>query len=156
MRADTIRTGISLPEDLPDDGKPSLGVYGVVRQLVADFAQNVIAIRNDFLAGKPGMEDAGSRIEQLAKAAGDKIMGRDPGYHTMPWQVPYRLGARLSAMLDEAGKYEPGQALFVWLSKQVLNATIAVEEGKISPEDSARALQPVLDDVADRITGVKV
>lgn len=151
-----IQTGISLPEDLPGDGKPSLGNYATVSQLVADFAQGVIAIRNDFHAGKPGAEDAPGRIEQLAKEAGDKIMGRDPAYHTMPWQVPHRLGARLSALLDEAAKFEPGQALFVWLAKQVLTATMAVEAGRVSPEDSARSLQPVLSDVADRITGVKV
>jgi hypothetical protein len=136
--------------------KPSLGDPAVVDRLVSEFVQAVIGVRNDFLAGKPGADNPIQRIEQLASNAGDVIMGRHADYQAMAWQNPIRLGSTIRYLCQEIRDYpDPGQALFMFLSTQVVTSMIAVEEKRMHPEQSAQKLRVVINDVVDRILGVQ-
>lgn len=136
--------------------KPSLGDWNVVSRLVTDFGQAVIAVRNDFLSGKPGTDDPVLRIERLAAKAGDVIMGRSPEYHAEPWNNPVRLGSKIRYLCDEIRQYpDPGQAFFVWLSKQVVASMVAVEEQRMSDEVAGKKLREVLDSAVDTLVGVR-
>lgn len=137
-------------------GKPSLGDPAVVDRLVSGFVQAVIGVRNDFLAGTPGGDNPMQRIESLALKAGDTIMGRNPEYSAMAWQNPIRLGAKIRYLCAEIRDYpDPGQALFMFLARQVVVSMIAVEEKRMHPEQSAQKLRVVINDVVDRILGVQ-
>lgn len=153
---ETLSPVTQLHFEAPPSDKPSLGDSGVVTRPVNEFAQGVIGIRNDFLAGKLGADNPMKRIEALAANAGDMIMGRNPDFHAMEWQNPIRLGSKIRYLCTEIRTYpDPGQAFFMFLAKQVTASMIAVEEQRLEPEQAATKLRPVLEDVVDRIVGAK-
>ena len=139
----------------PPEDKPYLGQLEVVSALVNHFADQVLRIESAFRTGKPGFEDAQARIEALALAAGDAIMGRSVAYATAPWQNPERLGTvlRLTTPGIHYGD-DYGVKFFEYIALQLVKLNRVMEKGT-APEEIGARVRSLLDDAIDKIIGTK-
>jgi hypothetical protein len=137
-------------------GKPSLGDFNVVNRLVTEFAQDVIGVRKDFHSGKPGADKPIERIEALAGHFGDIFMGRNAEFAAQPWNNPIRLGSKIRVLCSDAAQYDDeGKALFIWLARNVVRSSEAVENGEMTDEQAGKRLRDVLDSVVAMLLGIR-
>jgi hypothetical protein len=137
------------------DGRPSLGDYAVVERLVKGFAHDVINVRKDFHAGKPGGDKPVERIEALAQHYGDIFMGRNDAYQAQPWNNPVRLGSKIRVLLNGTSDPDEGKSLFVWVASNVVRSSEAVESGSMTDEAAGKKLLEVLDGVVAMLLGIR-
>lgn len=136
-------------------GKPSLGDYTTVDRLVTGFAHDVLNVRKDFHAGKPGGDKPLERIEELAQHYGDIFMGRNDAYQAQPWNNPIRLGSKIRVLLNGTSDPDEGKSLFVWVASNVVRSSQAVEQGSMTDEAAGKKLREVLDGVVAMLLGIR-
>lgn len=124
------------------DARPSLGDPDVVRGLVQDFGTAVVGVRADYNGGKLTGEQAQAKLKDLARAYGDKFMGRDTRFAALPWNAPQYLGARIKQALPNGGDDpDPGVALFLALGTALIEAAVEHENNRISDEAAKNIVQ---------------
>jgi len=147
-----------ISRDLASSGNPSLANEQVIETLVRDFVTSVLRMKTGFQLGEEASREPLKAIEDLARAAGDVIMGRDSKYDAQQqWNHEWRgLGARLRVLLPTEVKHygSAGTGLFMWLAVQALTASAALDAG--DSEESVRTrLERVIEDVVARIIGTR-
>lgn len=145
-------------EDLgwPESARPSLGDPAVVRGLVQDFATEVIGVRADYNGDKLTGQQAQDAIRAAAVRYGGIFMGRDGKFEALPWNDPARLGQRILLSAGSVdGVDDPGEALFLILSRSLTDIAVAHEDGRLSDPAAKQNLKDALDSVVDLLLGYK-
>jgi len=138
-------------------GLPYLGDANVVDQLVTNFAQEVLAVRADFHKGKPEAMDAVGLTEAIAERYGLIFTGKNPGFQAAPWSDRLSGKFRFHTPKPLLARFRdnPEKAFFIYLAQIVIASSTVVESGKLTDKEAAASLRVTLDDVVDRLVGVK-
>jgi hypothetical protein len=111
-------------------GKVALCTLGDVTVLVQKFIMDVLKDYEAFGREEATREASMDAIRAKATALGRAFMGNDPAYYVTEWNSPNRLGAHIRAAVKfENGNQDPGEAFFLWLSTQVIQAANDLHTG---------------------------
>lgn len=133
-------------------GTPSLAHIDVVDKVVRDFVFAVLQFKTGFQQGLEQAKEPLVVIEDLARKAGDIIMGRDPAYESSPWNSSYRLGSIFRVLIPNHIKHygDPGTGAFMWLANQAMQASSALDAGQAETEVQEK-LGEVIEDFVSRL-----
>lgn len=140
-----------IPETVPE-GVFYLGDAAVVDNLLAKFANAVLASYDQFLRGTEAREVVMPEIEALCETYGDVLMGRDERYAIAPWQGAKLKGKFLAMIPSMKGGDEPGAAMCRHLALMCIKASLALADGH-DEDDVGENLSEILIDARDRILG---
>jgi hypothetical protein len=148
---------VQLNSDVPSNGRLLLARAQVVEQVLGDFAKQIMDIRHDFVAGKPGGLDAIARIEQTAEACGKIFLGQNDAFELAPWATPGRMNGLFRALADPSEvrkrRNAPATAFFVSAAKVVVAGCEQLERGERPDADVNADLRRYFESVAARLIG---
>lgn len=151
----------SLTAHFPEAGVKSLASVRVIHKVLADLAKDVLDIHHEFRAGRPGGKNPVERITERANDAAMIFTGRDDEYELPDWMRPARMNGMLRQLADERNQkahpeFEDGAlAFFTYFCEVVVAHATALDEKSVPAAEVDAALKKFVEDVADRIIGVK-
>lgn len=131
---------------------PSLANVSVLDKVVRNFVFEVFQVKIGFQQGLSEAKQPLAVIEELARKAGDIIMGRDPAYESSPWNASYRLGSIFRVLIpNHVKRYgDPGTGAFMWLANEVMQASAALDAGQAETQVQEK-LGEVIQDFVSRL-----
>ena len=150
MRSNSSNGNLAEHEDFA--GKPSLANVAVLDKVVRNFVFDVFQVKIGFQQGLAEAKQPLVVIEDLARKAGDIIMGRDPAYESSPCNSSYRLGSIFRVLIPNHIKHygDPGTGAFMWLANQAMQASSALDAGQAETEVQEK-LGEVIEDFVSRL-----
>jgi hypothetical protein len=132
-----------------------LGDPVVVDQLVRDFFSVIFSERAKWHE-TGDTEAVQNRITEVCRSYGIVFMGESSAYVAQPWNSVHRLGAYLTATVEDAGDFaSPGEAYFNFLAVQALNASMAMEDGSMTEDEVKAGMTDVVTDAVNVLLGCK-
>lgn len=132
----------------------NLGSLTEVRQILNEFAAEVVGIWQNFIAGDCTQQEAMVALTATAERHAAIWKGEREGFALPPWRTPPVLAGKIVAWVPGIGGQDPIRGYFLWLGRQILKGAQEVTAG-MALEQAGPELALVLGDAAEKLAGVQ-
>jgi hypothetical protein len=133
----------------------SLGDFGVVAEIMARFANQVMGLWAEFTDGRKTQAEVWAELEVLCLEHAGIWRGEDPDFTPAPWRTEATLKGKIVVWVP--GITAEGDVIaryFKFLGRQILKGCQEVQDG-MALEQAGPMLKVILTDAAEKLAGVQ-